>query len=222
MRRGRAGAGRPGARLWGDAAGVAAIEFAAALPVLLVVMAVGLQVALYVNAKRSVERLARTISQMISQAVPPAGAATATVNAADIRFGFDAAIVLFPYVLADAARQGIPWQSNIAINAAGIAFTKVASGCSDPTDQSACYVANVVWTSSGTGGSTYRPCLVAQQPAGNAAPPSPTTLPRSVFGPASLVVVDVVFTFRPTFGATYVRPRGSPTRSTSSPATPRW
>ncbi|MFC6740312.1 hypothetical protein [Methylobacterium tardum] len=50
----------------------------------------------------------------------------------------------------------------------------------------------------------YRPCTPAQLPADNTAAPSRATLPRSVFGPGSLIAVDVVFTFRPSFGARFI------------------
>ena len=43
-----------------------------------------------------------------------------------------------------------------------------------------------------------------QLPADNTAAPSRATLPRSVFGPGSLIAVDVVFTFRPSFGARFI------------------
>ncbi len=95
---------------------------------------------------------------------------------------------------------------DISINYASIAFTKVTATCNDPTDQSACYTANVVWTSTGTAqpyGANYRPCSTPQLPADNTATPSRTALPRSVFGPATLIVIDVVFNFTPTLGSKF-------------------
>ncbi len=72
----------------------------------------------------------------------------------------------------------------------------------------ASYRADVVWTSTGTtqpsSGPAYRPCSTPQVAAADTADPTPKTLPRSVFGPASMVVIDVVFTFHPTFGAAYL------------------
>lgn len=189
---------------------MAAIEFALVLPVLVAILVAGSQVVLYVNASRKVGQVARSISQMISQATPPANSTTATVNATDLHFSYDSTLVIFPYVMTDAKRQNIAWGSDISINFASIAFTPlVTATCSDPTDQSACYVANVVWTSSGTpqpGGTNYRPCIAPQLPASNTAAPNRTTLPRSVYGPASLIVIDVVFTFTPTFAAKFLPP----------------
>ena len=188
---------------------MAAIEFALILPVLMVILVAGSQVVLYVNASRKVGQVARSISQMISQAPPPANSSTATVNATDLHFSYDSTLVIFPYVMTDAKRQGIAWGADISINFASIAFAPTPATCNDPTDQSACYIASVVWTSSGTpqpSGTTYRPCIVPQLPASNTAAPSPSTLPRSVFGPASLIVIDVVFTFTPAFAAKFLPP----------------
>lgn len=188
----------------------AAIEFALILPILLVLLLAGSQVVLYINANRKVGQVARSISQMISQAAPPNNSSTATVNATDLHFSYDSTLVIFPYAMTDAKRQGIAWYTDISINFASIAFTPVpGSTCNDPTDQSACYVASVVWTSTGTaqpGGLNYRPCITPQLPASNTAAPSRTTLPRSVFGPASLIVIDVVFTFTPTFAPARLPP----------------
>lgn len=205
----RPGAGRiPLLRRFLRAEGaVAAIEFALIVPILLLLLLAGIQIVLYINASRKVAQVARSISQMISQAKPPTNSSTATVNAQDLHFSYDSTMVIFPFVMGDAKRQNVSWWADISINYASIAFTQTSATCNDPTDQSACYTANVVWTSTGTAqpyGTNYRPCTPAQLPADNTAPPSRSTLPRSVFGPASLIVIDVVFNFTPTFGAKFV------------------
>lgn len=202
-----AAAGGPLHRFMRAERGVAAIEFAVILPILLVLLLTGIQLVLYINASRKVGQVARSISQMISQVKPPDNSSTATVNALDLHFGYDATMVIFPYLLNDAKRQNVAWWRNIAINFASIAFTKTTGTCSDPADQSNCYVANVVWTSTGTSqpyGQMYRPCVVPQLPTDNTATPNPALLPRSVYGPASLIVIDVVFKFTPTFGVGFL------------------
>ena len=191
------------ARFLRDRRAVSAIEFALILPVLLILMLAGTQLVTYVNASRKVGLVAQSISQMISQAMPPAGSTVATVNATDLHFSFDSALVLFPYLMKDGPRQGLQWWQDIAITYAAVAFTQTASNCTGG-DLSACYTGAVVWTSSGTTGGNYRPCTVPQLPAADTAPPSRTTLPRSVFGPGSIVAVDVVFNFKPTFGARFI------------------
>ena len=187
-----------------DTRAVSAVEFALIFPVLLVLMLAGIQLVTYINATRKVELIAQSISQMISQAQPPQNSTTATVNATDLHFSFDSALVLFPYLMKDAPRQGLQWWQDIAITFASVNFTQTASNCTGTTDLSNCYAAKVVWTSTGTTGGNYRPCTPAQLPADNTAAPSRATLPRSVFGPGSLIAVDVVFTFRPSFGARFI------------------
>ena len=186
-----------------DRRGLSAVEFALVLPLLLVLMLGGIQTVAYVNATRKVELVAQSISQMISQAVPPQGSTIASVNATDLHFSYDATLVLFPYLLKDGPRQGLQWWQDITINYTSVAFTQKGTGCTDNADLSACYTANVVWTSTGTYGGNKRPCATPLQPADNTAAPSPGTLPRSVYGPGSLIVIDVVFTFTPTFGAKF-------------------
>lgn len=188
--------------------GIAAVEFGLILPVLLTLMLGGIQVVAYINAVRKVELVVESISQMISQAKPPDGSTTATVTATDLHFSFDAALVLFPYLMDEGKRQNREWWQVITINYASIKFTSNGGTCADPGNQSPCYGANVVWTSSGTqqpnAGPAFRPCGTPQIAAANTARPSRTTLPRSLFGPAAVVVIDVMFTFTPTFGARYL------------------
>jgi len=191
------------ARFLGDTRAASVIEFALILPVLLILMLGGIQLVTYIDASRKVGLIAQSISQMISQAMPPSGSTVATVTAADLHFSYDSTLVLFPYLLKDAPRQGLQWWQDIAITYAAVAFTQTSSNCTGG-DLSACYTAAVAWTSSGTTGGNYRPCKVPQLPAADTTPPNRTTLPRSVFGPGSIVAVDVVFNFRPTFGARFI------------------
>jgi len=190
-------------RFLGDTRAASVIEFALILPVLLILMLGGIQLVTYIDTSRKVGLIAQSISQMISQAMPPSGSTVATVTAADLHFSYDSTLVLFPYLLKDAPRQGLQWWQDIAITYAAVAFTQTSSNCTGG-DLSACYTAAVAWTSSGTTGGNYRPCKVPQLPAADTTPPNRTTLPRSVFGPGSIVAVDVVFNFRPTFGARFI------------------
>lgn len=201
------GAGPSPRRFLAAEAGTSAIEFALVLPVLALIMLAGLQVVLYVNATRRVEMAANAISEMISQAAPATASSTiATVNAADLHFSYDSALVSFPYLMRDASRKGIPWWQDITIDYASIQFTQISPLCTGAADQSACYLASVVWTSTGTAGNNSRPCLVPQVAANDTATPSRQTLPRSVFGPGSIIAVDVSFTFVPTFGSQFLPP----------------
>jgi len=196
----------PGRRFLADRRGVSAVEFSVILPFVLLLMAGGMQLITYLNAIRKVDRIANSISEIASQAMPPQGSSVATVNSLDLHFTYDAAMVLFPYILGDAQRRGVNWWENITIDFASIAFTAKDATCAASGDPTTCYVANVVWTSLGTAGTNKRPCGVPQIPAADTAPPTQLTLPRSTFGPGSLIAVDVVFQFRPTFGSGFIDP----------------
>ena len=183
-----------------------AVEFALIFPTLLILMLMGIQVVTYVNAARKVELLAASISEMISQAAPPSSSTTvATVNAADLHFSYDSGLVIFPFLMKDAARQNILWFQDIIIDYASVQFTPIpGANCTSKPDLSTCFIANVVWTSSGTNGTNYRPCVIPQLAASNTSAPNNKTLPAGIFGPNSIIVVDVVFTFTPTFGSQYL------------------
>ena len=185
-----------------------AVEFAFALPVLIVLLLLGIQVVTYLNAVRKVELLATSISEMISQAAPPTGSTIASVNQLDLHFAYDAGLVVFPYLMSDAQRQGVAWWQDIYVNYASVQFVKIpGTTCPATGDQSSCYVANVVWTSTGTTGGNYRACGLSpglppfQLPMDDTSSPDKRFLPRSIFGGSSVIAVDVVFYFHPTFAA---------------------
>lgn len=186
--------------------GVSALEFALIAPVLVVLVLAGFQVVEYVNAVRKIQLVASSISDMITETPPPSvGATTATVNALDVHFSSNSALVLFPYLMKDGPANGTTWSQDITINYASVQFASTGATCPGQ-DQSACYVASVVWTSNALGLNNARPCLIPQLAADDTAAPSPHTLPRSLFGPGSAVVIDVIFTFRPTFATSLMRP----------------
>ena len=182
--------------------GVSAIEFAIVFPVLMMLMLAGTQLVTYINAVRKVEATASSISEMLSQTYNPntPAATTVYVTANDLHFAFDQTMVVFPYLMKDAARQGIPWPQDISLDFASVKFTPNGSNCTGQYDQSGCYVANVVWTTTGAG-SNYRSCGTLQSTTSSY--PDKTKLPSYVFSAGSLIVVDVVFIFVPTFGANF-------------------
>ena len=200
-------------RFLGSTHGAVAVEFAFALPVLMVLMMLGVQIVSYVNAVRKVELLTTSISEMISQAAPQPGASTAYVNYQDLHFSYDSGLVVFPYLMSDSARQGVAWWQDINIDYASVQFNNIPNTtCAPTSDQSPCYTASVVWTSTGTVGTNNRACGTAkgqspfQLPMNDTSSPNKLYLPRSIFGPGSVIVIDVVFTFRPVFAANLMQP----------------
>ncbi|MDX7953808.1 TadE/TadG family type IV pilus assembly protein [Lichenihabitans sp. Uapishka_5] len=190
----------------GDEDAASAVEFSIVLPILLVLLLGGSQVVVYINATRKVQQVATSVSEMLSQAAPAISTnSTATINSTDLEFSYDAALVIFPYVMTDSQRQGIAWRTDLLVSMASVSFTPNNNICIG-ADLSGCYTSNVDWTSTGTPSGAYRPCGHSQNPIDNGAPYNRTGLPRSLYGPGSVVVVDVRFTFTPTFGAGFVGP----------------
>jgi hypothetical protein len=100
-------------------------------------------------------------------------------------------MVIFPQVLADAKQQNIAWGNDIGITMSGLSFTAVGNA----------YVPKMLWT----GGTNPRSCLIPMLPAADTTAPTPSTLPMDVFGPGSLIVVDVTFSFRPTIAPFFMQ-----------------
>lgn len=165
---------------------VSAIEFAFWAPVLCLMMLGGVDVTRYVIATGRISDVASTIGQMLS--VNTSG----KVNYVDLQFYHDSAMVIYPAVLADAKQQNVSWSNDMAITMSSVTFTATPQGCTSNCS----YVPKVVWSA----GSNPRSCTAAMTAAKyDTSAPSAKTLPPDVFGPTSLLVVDVVFTFRPLF-----------------------
>ena len=172
-------------RLCRETYAVSAVEFAIWAPVLCIVMLVGIDITRYAIATGRISDVASTIGEMLS--VNTSG----TVNYIDLQFYHDSAMVIYPQVLVDAHQQNVSWSNDMAITMTSVAFTATPPLCT-----SACsYVPRVVWSS----GNNPRSCIVPMTSAGDTSTPSPKTLPQDVFGATSLLVVDIVYTFKPIF-----------------------
>lgn len=181
----------PMAKFLRNTAGISAIEFAVAAPVLILLLVFGFDIARFVISTEKVVNVASTVGQMISQNT------TGTVNYVDVQFYRDSAMVIFPQVLADAKQQNIAWYNDISITMSSINFVASPSGCTT----SCTYKPEVVWS----GGSNPRSCTAPITSSSDTAAPSPTTLPVDVYGPGTLIVVDVTFTFKPTIAPSFMK-----------------
>ena len=188
--------------------GLAALELAIWAPLMSLVLLGGVEITRYTIATKRIENVASTIGQMLT--VNSVG----TVNYVDLQFYNDSAMVLFPQVLSDAKQQNISWANDIAITMSSVTFTASPANCT-----TACtYTPKVLWSAGGG----RRSCTTPLTSASDTAAPTATSLPADVFGPTSLIVVDVMFTFRPTIApkfmnaiaikrSYYVTPRYVPT-----------
>ena len=163
--------------------GVAAVEFALVAPFLIALLLGGFELTSYIGAIRKLTYVANNIAEMLSQNT------TGSINSEDIQFYLNSIVVDFPEILSDAQVRGTPyyWMSQITISS--VYFTPTVAGCTSNCTYDA-YPAF-------SGGGNQRPCFIKLQPAADTAPPSPATLPLGAYGPGSVIVIDVVYSYYP-------------------------
>ena len=182
--------------------GVAMLEFTLVTPFLIALMFGSFELTRYINTTRQITNLADSVAQLFAQNT------TGSINDTDLHFAIDSTMVTFPNVLGDAHKQGIYWWQDITVAMSSVLFSPTVAGCTS----NCTYNAKVMWT---TGS---RPCSTNLTPAADTAAPSSTTLPTDAFGPGSMIVVDVVYNYRPIVAtslfsvktvsrSTYIQPR---------------
>jgi Flp pilus assembly pilin Flp len=179
-----------------DRSGAAAIEIAFIAPIMILLALLGVDTANYVIATEQVEQAANTIAQMIATTSPSSpGSTTGTVSNIDLQFYHDSAALIFPGVLNDAARQKppLPWAFDIKISVAGVYFWPTPFGCTT----NCTYIAITMWNA----GDNPRQCNIPLNSVSDTAVPSSANLPKDVFGPNMIIVVDVLFTYHPMFAS---------------------
>jgi len=170
--------------------GLALLEFAVALPFLVLALLGFFELDRYVSMTRRLEITASSIAEQLSQ--------DTLVSPVDVTFAQDSTVVLFPAVLADSARKGVAWSTDILVSMSSVVFSQTNPNCATNCN----YNAQVAWSSGSN--SISRPCNVLLQSVPDTQSSSPTTLPADAFGPAPLIVVDVAFNYAPLFGASVV------------------
>jgi hypothetical protein len=177
-----------------DYSGMAATEMAFVAPIMIVLALAGVDTTRYVIATEQVDKVANTIGQMLSETQPTSLlTTTGAVTYVDLQFFHDSAMVIFPDVLSDAATQGVPWSKDIEISMSSIQFTPSPANCTT----NCAYTAQAVWT----GGDNPRPCNFSFTQIADASVPTLDALPQDVFGPGSIIVVDVEYTYHPWFAS---------------------
>jgi Flp pilus assembly protein TadG len=164
-----------------DRRGIAIVEFAIIVPVLILLSAVTFDLVRYVIFMRKIELAASTMADLVARND------TGTITQADILSISRAQLVIFPEAMALARDSNVSVWTLLKWSLSGVQFRTTAgctSGCT--------YVPTVSWTSG-----QKRPCNVPLAAAANTANPSATTLPSDTFGPGFLVVADVVFSYKP-------------------------
>jgi Flp pilus assembly protein TadG len=199
-----------------DARGIAAVEFAFVLPIMLTLYLGCVEVTQGVIANRQITAVARTIADLASQQTGALTDTGNTANGVDVSQIFAASQALFPQ-----ATTANPVRMTIS----SVDFIAVPPACTTNCS----YNAQTSWSVTLNGG-TARPCNVVLTPAANGSIASPTTMPVGVYGAGSVIVADVTYSYQPTFGyvlvnnipiqhTAYMRPR-SQQYITLNPATP--
>ncbi len=161
--------------------GVAMLEFSLVTPFLIALLFGSYELTRYINTTRQITNLADSVAQLFAQNT------TGSINDTDLHFAIDSTMVTFPNVLVDAHNQGIYWWQDIYVSMSSVSFSPTVAGCTS----NCTYNAKLMWT---TGS---RPCSTNLTPAADTATPSLTTLPMDAYGPGSMIVVDVVYFYRP-------------------------
>jgi Flp pilus assembly protein TadG len=185
--------GRHRAGPLGSRSGVAALEFALILPVLVSMIAGLFDLTTGYIASLRVNYCAQAIDQ-IATAEAAGSTTTNTLNLSQVSAAASAAYAYLPNLL-----SASPPTFGIVVTS--IVMTPTVVGCTTGCT----YTPHVAWsgTFKGTSG-TKRPCDTVQGTSvitqtTDSSTPSPTTLPSDVYSAASLLVVDVTYTFTPTF-----------------------
>jgi Flp pilus assembly protein TadG len=180
-----------------NATGIAAVEFALATPIVLILMLCGFDVGRFALASQRVEVVANETGQIVAQTAASQGTVEpgdGVISDTQLTNAEQAAAFIFPEALIAAGQQGVLYTSLLQVNITSLKFVTKPTGCS-----SGCtYVPEVVWT---TGN---RPCNTTFTQVADASTPSPTTLPTDIYSPNSEIVVDVTYNFKPTFGSQWL------------------
>jgi hypothetical protein len=180
--------------------GASTVEFAFLMPVMLILMLAGFDTGRYVLATERIQEVANSVAEMLSQTdtailpIVPILKSDGVVQDSDLHFYFDSAMATYPDVLVVANNTGTYWWQLLTVQMTSIKFNATPSGCTT----SCTYKPTVLWT---TGS---RSCGSTITAVGDTSAYSPTTLPQDVYGPGSIIVVDVSYTFAPTLGAAYM------------------
>lgn len=174
---------RPLLRRFGrDRRGIAIVEFALIMPLLITLSAVTFDLVRYVVYLRKIELAASTLADLVARND------TGKISQTDILAISRSQLVMFPEAMSAAKDANVSVWTLLRWSLSGIKFTQTVASCT----ANCTYTPKVVWTSG-----QKRSCTTPPVAAPNTAGPSPATLPSDTFGPGFLVVADVVFSYKP-------------------------
>jgi hypothetical protein len=176
------------------------VEFAFLVPVVLLLLLMGFDTGRYVLASERIQEVANSVAEMLSQTdvaaspIVPMESGDGVVQDSDLHYYSDSAMATYPDALAVANNTGTYWWQLLDVQMTGVKFNATPTGCTS----SCAYKPTVMWTSGA------RSCGLTLTAVPDTSAYSPSTLPTDVFGRGSIIVVDIFYTFTPTFGAAYM------------------
>jgi len=203
-------------RLCAEETAIGTVEFALVLPFIALVMLGGYETANYVRVSQRVEIAANSIAEMISQTQPSSAASQTgdgVVTGSQLHFFWDSTMYTVPNALSQATQLGNSWFNNLTVSFWSVEFTPSSSSCGS----SCTYTPVLVWYFQ-PGGSGNLLCGKPIVKVSDTATPNPLAMPSSVYGPNSVVFVQVKYTYVPSFGASFV---GSSTITRTAVMSPR-
>jgi hypothetical protein len=183
-----------------DTRAVSAVEFAFVVPVLLLFLVAAFDCGRLVYASERVEAVANQIAEMLAETPRSPSAATSgdgVVASSDILSFYNSAPFIFPDALMQAKQQNVAWSQLLKLDMANVSFTATPTGCTTTCT----YHPKVVWNYGDS--SSLRACGSKIVAVADNASTNPGTLPTDVFAANSVLVVDVHYSWAPTFGAAY-------------------
>lgn len=174
--------------------GVAALEFALLLPLLLIMLLGSAELQRYMRIDRQLSLASENIAAALAQrqATDPLG----------FHFEFEMVRHLFP-----SSMDGpLPWYAMVAHQFTNVLFSPTITGCT----QNCTYKADVHWrwpywnTAFGLAHMKRHCGQLIPTPPGHG--PSGGTIPEALFGPGSVVIVDLGFQYKPLFGSSLIPP----------------
>ncbi len=219
----RASAGLRALRLRRDDRGVAAVEFALLLPLMITLYIGSTEITQGVLASRKMAILSRSLSDLVAQQPSGITSPCTTAGLCDTTMTsiFSAAsAIMSPFSTAalgdgtstltmtvsgvefvsytslpgsNAAKTWVPTQSKLAT-----AFT--------PTTTDPGYQAMVRWSkvAASPNAGTARSCATPLTPADTSTAPAATNLPQGLYSSGSLIIADVTYKYQPTFGQSFL------------------
>jgi hypothetical protein len=214
----------PGAikTLWSSAEAIVSLEFALLMPIMIYTVLIATDIGNALSVTRRLTNAADVIAQILSQTQNENGA----LGDADIIQAFNSLITTVPDILSspttgiagNGTTGGEPIVSSVIqpivssvtfgpsnLGSGGLTkpaatATCITAGLIPKAGPVTCTTATVTWSAGlDNGGNNIRRCGALTQASSNVVSPSLTALPPGLYTPGTVLVVDVIYVFTPTF-----------------------